>query len=248
MSGRSIKRSQERARAADKKLKESYEAWAECPWNQRLDVGPKPIASASPPQETVPAKARPTIRNSSDVPPTRIEWWLEDFPQPVPTASSSQSACLEMEIEDNYCAAWRVEPTLKKEIENDPIDEDDWLDENEPQVKIGKWACQPIHSEPAYVVLKPVIAASSSASPTPHAEIDIPLCNVKTSTASKDLSRLWTLYDVGDTLGKLDDFDKTGHLLGPWRHKKCCGLNGRLQLHLATKNKFHAVVTDLKKM
>ena len=161
MSGRSIKRSQERARAADKMLKESFEAWAECPWNQSLDVGPKPIAKASPPQETVPATARPTIRNSSDVPPTRIKRWLEDLiPQPVPTASSSQSACLEMEIENNYCAAWRVEPTLKKEIENDPIDEDNCLDEDEPQFKIGKWASQPIHSEPAYLVPKPIIAAS----------------------------------------------------------------------------------------
>ena len=107
------------------------------------------MAKASPPRETVPAKARPT-RKSSDVPPTRIRRWLEDLiPQPVPTASPSQSPCLEMEIENNYCAAWRVEPTLKKEIENDPIDEDDWFDEDEPQLKIGKWASQPMHSEPA---------------------------------------------------------------------------------------------------
>ena len=181
--------------------------------------------------------------------------------RPVPTAAPSrppqagapaENTYVKVEhIENDYLAAWPDEPDLEP-------DEDDYFNDkpsdahdmdtqpDEPQRKIPESPAQPIHPPPAHLVPMPVSAASSSAGPPPYPDIDIRLCNVKTSKAWKDLHSGWYIYDVGNTLGKLDEFDKHVHLMGPRNNKSCCGLNGRMQLHLATKSKFHAVVIDLK--
>ena len=51
---------------------------------------------------------------------------------------------------------------------------------------------------------------------------------------------------VGDIIGKLTDYDKKHNPLNPLQFKKCCGANGRIQLHLATKPVFQDVTKLVK--
>ena len=52
---------------------------------------------------------------------------------------------------------------------------------------------------------------------------------------------------VGDIIGKLTAYDRKHNALNPEKFKKCCGANGRIQLHLATKPEFSDVTKLVKK-
>ena len=51
---------------------------------------------------------------------------------------------------------------------------------------------------------------------------------------------------VGDIIGKLTAYDRKHNALNPEKFMKCCGANGRIQLHLATKPVFQDVAKLVK--
>ena len=52
---------------------------------------------------------------------------------------------------------------------------------------------------------------------------------------------------VGDMIGHLTKYDRKHSTLKPHHFQKCCGANGRIQLHLATKPGFSDVTKLVKK-
>ena len=55
-----------------------------------------------------------------------------------------------------------------------------------------------------------------------------------------------TVIPVGDIVGRLDSYDKKFNPIDVQPFKKCCGTNGRIQLHLATKPVFQDVAKRVK--
>ena len=55
-----------------------------------------------------------------------------------------------------------------------------------------------------------------------------------------------TLIPVGDIIGRLDHYDRTFNPIDVLPFRQCCGANGRIQLHLATKPQFQDVAKFVK--
>ena len=82
--------------------------------------------------------------------------------------------------------------------------------------------------------------------PRPPSDVkSVVLRNVMLRTCH-ELDDTWMIYNVAEEIGPLTTFDKNVHLLSPGHSTACCGLNGRIQVHLVTKPEFHKVVRDLK--